>query len=323
MNNKPLSANDLFDESAYKTTTTTKYNTMNARNYYLESNNNKLNRYNSSQDLNYVNPNNNRTYTDFNNNLMVNNLNNYNNESSYKKSIHQHNSLDNLSHLSNYEQPVYDLNYKIFATPTTTKTYTESTYIDNSNISQPMIDLKTKTTSSFRRQNSILDIERKLNEEIGELLRSTSSFDNRTDYNLKKQTTSTPIVNTIKIDNLATNSNSNFSETNWNTNLNNDSNVNLNSSYNTRLENQTRPKSPPSPPIRQHPTNFESKIEQETNQPVVEDEIRPVELKPVPFDLKPNQDLNNISFQPEEELDLEELIKKIELDAMLQDEMEN
>lgn len=275
--NKPLSANELFDHS-YKSN---QFNTMSStrQDYstrdWLDSSN-KLNRYNSSQDLNYSNPNN-KSY-DFNNNLLSTD------HESFKRSIYQHSSLDNLnSNLAYGDPPVHNYSYKIFAQPTTTRTLTESTYYDTSNVNQPVIDLKTtKTTNSFafQRQTSLLDIEKQLNEQFGDLLRCTSSFDDQKD-NLK---TESP-VNNITI-------------------------------------NVTRPKSPPhvQQSLSSELEKLSSTVQETTTvkQPVVEEEIQPEQAKPLT--LRPDQDVNNISFgaeQLEEDVDLDALKK----DAILQDDL--
>ena len=278
---KPLSANELFD-SSYKsnqfstTSSTTRQNTTTRD--WLDSSTNKLNRYNSSQELNYLNPNN-KSYTDFNNNLLSTD------HESLKRSIYQHSSLDNLnSQLASFDPAIHNYSYKIFAQPTTTRTLTESTYYDTSNVNQPVIDLKTsKTTNSFRfqKQTSLLDIEKQLNEQFGDLLRCTSSFDDPKD-NLK---TESP-VNNIKI-------------------------------------NVSRPKSPPR--IQQSINSELEKLastasETIVKQPVVEEEIQAEQVKPLA--LQPDQDVNNVSFnQMEEDVDLDKLIKKIEQDAILQDDL--
>ena len=118
--NKPLSASNLFNEhhTSYKSNqsnivaATTKCNAINKRNW-LDSTN-KLNRFNSSQDLNYLNPNN--KFNDLNNNQ-------FNVDDSFRKSAYQHSSLDNLNSnlISNYDQPIHDFSYKIYAQPTTTR----------------------------------------------------------------------------------------------------------------------------------------------------------------------------------------------------------
>lgn len=277
--NKPLSANELFDSSyksnQYSTTSSTTRQQSNTTRDWLDSSN-KLNRYNSSQDLNYLNPNN---KYDFNNNLLSTD------HESFKRSIYQHSSLDNLnSGLAPVDPAVHNYSYKIFAQPTTTRTLTESTYYDTSAVNQPVIDLKTtKTTNSFQfqKQTSLLDIEKQLNEQFGDLLRCTSSFDDRKD-NLK---TESPV-----------------------------SNITINVSA---------PKS--SPHIQQSISSELEKLtstasETAVKQPVVEEEIRVEQAKPLA--LKPDQDVNNVSFnQMEEDVDLDKLIKKIEQDAILQDDL--
>ena len=281
--NKPLSANELFDSSyksnQFSATSSRQQNTTTRD--WLDSSN-KMNRYNSSQDLNCLNPNNKYDFNryDFNNNLLSTDY------GSSKRSIYQHSSLDNLnSSLAPLDPTVHNFSYKIFAQPTTTRTLTESTYYDTSNVNLPVIDSKTtRTTNSyqFQKQTSLLDIEKQLNEQFGDLLRCTSSFDDRKD-NLK---TDSPI-----------------------------SNITINVS---------RPKSPPR---IQQSINLE--LEKLTNtanetavkQPVMEEEIQAEQAKPLT--LKPDQDVNNVSFgnQMEEDVDLDKLIKKIEQDAALQDEL--
>lgn len=280
--NKPLSASELFGDHSYKSsqfntmsTTTTRQD--NSTRGWLDSSN-KLNRYNSSQDLNYSNPNN-KSY-DFNNNLLSTD------HESFKRSIYQHSSLDNLNNNPAFsDPPVHNYSYKIFAQPTTTRTLTESTYYDTSNVNQPVIDLKTTKTANsfaFQRQTSLLDIEKQLNEQFGDLLRCTSSFDDRKD------------------------------------NLKTESPVNITS-------NVTRPKSPPC--VQQSLSSELEKMSTTINettavkQPVVEEEIQAEQAKPLA--LKPDQDVNNVSFNQEEDVDqdLDKLIKKIEQDAILQDDL--
>lgn len=251
---------------------TTNYST---KRDWLDSSN-KLNRYNSSQDLNYLNPNN-KTY-DLNNNYLFNTGN-----ESIKKSIYQHSSLDNLNSNLNsysaYDQPTHNYNYKIFAQPTTTRTYTESTYYDTNTLNKPVIDLKSSKTSNsfqFQKQTSLLDIEKQLNEQFGDLLRSGNSFEERKDNFKQFESNESPI--TIKVTRAKS--------------------PPINESMNTELE------------------RLSNTVNQSTKKSIIEDA-----QQESPLDLKPNQDVNNISFQMEDDVDLDKLIKKIEQDAIIQDEL--
>ena len=126
-----------------------------------------------------------------------------------------------------------------------------------------------------------------MNEQFSDLLRSTSSFDDRKD-NFKSIESSNSPINNITI-------------------------------------NLTK-----SPPPAKHSINLElEKLSNTINESFMQSnedqEQQTTEAKSIPIfnelNLKPNQDVNNISFQTEDDVDLDKLIKKIEQDAILQDEL--